>query len=334
MINFVFLSQLSHFYALTLKHSTLIYSHSCYSHRFWLSVHTLFSITSLSFVSHFIVSLVRIWRERAKTSKFMKILDSWQWMITSSDVKRFVQVRSVNFWKNLFTEDLSTKLTKINSILLLKKKKGKKTMAMQLHSSAFKICWDKIRTKFETAALDHNKRFSVSILVKVRRERECVCVCVWKRGGRETERERKREKKKKKLVWEFLILGCFTPMRVHTAIALYLKFTAHKNKRSADRTKNVSWMWNEEHSHPWYSRRWVVLARLPQHFWNSWQTSMRYKSHLRMRRRWTGWDVAYRLRCSGQAYFACEAQEPWNRPTVLRSFASLAWLWSKLAQLE
>ena len=50
MISFVFLS---HFYALTLKHSTLIYSHSCYSHRFWLSVHTLFSITSLSFVSLF-----------------------------------------------------------------------------------------------------------------------------------------------------------------------------------------------------------------------------------------------------------------------------------------
>ena len=52
-----FLSQLSHFYALTLKHSTLIYSHSCYSHRSWLPVHTLFSITSLSFVSHFIVPL-------------------------------------------------------------------------------------------------------------------------------------------------------------------------------------------------------------------------------------------------------------------------------------
>ena len=57
MISFVFLSQLSHFYALTLKHSTLIYSHSCYSHRSWLPVHTLFSITSLSFVSHFIVPL-------------------------------------------------------------------------------------------------------------------------------------------------------------------------------------------------------------------------------------------------------------------------------------
>ena len=52
-----FLSDLSHFYALTLKHSTLIYSHSCYSHRSWLPVHTLFSITSLSFVSHFIVPL-------------------------------------------------------------------------------------------------------------------------------------------------------------------------------------------------------------------------------------------------------------------------------------
>ena len=52
-----FLSQLSHFYALTLKHSTLIYSHSCYSHRSWLPVHTLFSITSLSFVSHFFVPL-------------------------------------------------------------------------------------------------------------------------------------------------------------------------------------------------------------------------------------------------------------------------------------
>ena len=57
MISSVFLSQLSHFYALTLKHSTLIYSHSCYSHRSWLPVHTLFSITSLSFVSHFIVPL-------------------------------------------------------------------------------------------------------------------------------------------------------------------------------------------------------------------------------------------------------------------------------------
>ena len=71
LINFVFLSQLSHFYALTRKHSTLIYSHSCYSHRFWLPVHTLFSITSLSFVSHFIVSLVRIWRERAKTCLYV-----------------------------------------------------------------------------------------------------------------------------------------------------------------------------------------------------------------------------------------------------------------------
>ena len=38
----------------------------------------------------------------------------------------------------------------------------------------------------------------------------------------------------------FLTLGCFTPMRVHTAIALFLKSTAHKNKRSADNTKNVS----------------------------------------------------------------------------------------------
>ena len=73
MINFVFLSQLSHFYALTLKHSTLIYSHSCYSHRFWLPVHTLFSITSLSFLSHFIVSLVRIWRERAKTCLYVHL---------------------------------------------------------------------------------------------------------------------------------------------------------------------------------------------------------------------------------------------------------------------
>ena len=38
----------------------------------------------------------------------------------------------------------------------------------------------------------------------------------------------------------FLTLGCFTPMRVHTAIALFLKSTAHKNKRRADNTKNVS----------------------------------------------------------------------------------------------
>ena len=53
MINFVFLSQLSHFYALTVKHSTLIYSHSCYSHRFWLPVHTLFSITSVFRVSFY-----------------------------------------------------------------------------------------------------------------------------------------------------------------------------------------------------------------------------------------------------------------------------------------
>ena len=53
MINFVFLSQLSHFYALTLKHSTLIYSHSCYSHRFWLPVHTLFSMISVFCVSFY-----------------------------------------------------------------------------------------------------------------------------------------------------------------------------------------------------------------------------------------------------------------------------------------
>ena len=58
------------------KHSTLIYSRSCYSwsHRFWLPVHTLFSITSLSFVSHFIVSLVRIWRERVKTCLYVHLI--------------------------------------------------------------------------------------------------------------------------------------------------------------------------------------------------------------------------------------------------------------------
>ena len=83
MINFVFLSQLSHFYALTLKHSTLIYSHSCYSHRFWFPVHTLFSITSLSFVSHFIVSLVRIWRERAKTC-FIRSLNTGRCNVCSN----------------------------------------------------------------------------------------------------------------------------------------------------------------------------------------------------------------------------------------------------------
>ena len=32
-----------------------------------------------------------------------------------------------------------------------------------------------------------------------------------------------------------------------------------------------------------------------------------------------------------KAHFACEGQEPWNRPTALRSFNSLTWLWSKLA---
>ena len=38
----------------------------------------------------------------------------------------------------------------------------------------------------------------------------------------------------------FFDVRVFYPMRVHTAIALFLKSTAHKNKRSADSTKNVS----------------------------------------------------------------------------------------------
>ena len=42
----------------------------CYRKQL-VNVHKLFSITSLSFVSHFIVSLVRIWRERAKTCLYV-----------------------------------------------------------------------------------------------------------------------------------------------------------------------------------------------------------------------------------------------------------------------
>ena len=36
------------------------------------------------------------------------------------------------------------------------------------------------------------------------------------------------------------LTSVFYPTHVHTAIALYLKLSAHKSKRSADSTKNVS----------------------------------------------------------------------------------------------
>ena len=83
-----------------------------------------------------------------------------------------------------------------------------------------------------------------------------------------------------------LTLGCLTPPCAFTPPSLSTSNLPRKNKRSANSMKNVSWMWNEEHSHPWYSRQRV--ARLPQHFWNGWQTSMRHESHIRTHRRSTG----------------------------------------------
>ena len=64
-------------YVLVCAHCVCAHSsiHIAVTHTvFWLPVHTLFSITSLSFVSHFIISPVHIWRERAKTCLYVHLI--------------------------------------------------------------------------------------------------------------------------------------------------------------------------------------------------------------------------------------------------------------------